>query len=76
MPLFILNSELKKNITLSEARNLKDFLFFYAELLQIKTPNLRSDYRFISEEKAKDAFKLYNNLNYENLSNNPLSGDK
>ena len=59
-------------VYIDEYRNLKDFLTFYTQFLNIKTENLKPSYQFISDEKAKNAFELYDNFNYENLSDNPI----
>ena len=72
VPLVIIDPTLKENIYINESRNLKDFLFLYSELLNIKTSNLEPTYQFISEEKASNPFRLYDNKDYQHLKDNPI----
>ncbi len=72
VPLIILDSNLKENVYISQNRNLKDFLTFYTQLLNIKTNNFTPAYQFISEEKAPNPFRLYDNKDYRNLKDNPI----
>lgn len=72
IPFVIIDPKLNETVYIDEYRNLKDFLTFYTQFLNIKTENLKPSYQFISDEKAKNAFELYDNFNYENLSDNPI----
>lgn len=73
IPFIVIDSEMKENVQIDKPRNLKDFLVFYAQLLNIKTDNLAQEYQFISNEEAPErVFQLYNNIDYRKLPDNPL----
>jgi glucan phosphoethanolaminetransferase (alkaline phosphatase superfamily) len=72
VPFFIIDPKLKENIYINEPRNLKDFLIFYTQLLNIQTSNIKPTYQFISEEKAPNPYKLYNDIDYRELKDNPI----
>lgn len=72
IPLFIIDPKLQENVLIDEPRNLKDFLVLYSQLLQIKTENIKPTYNFISNDKAPNPYKLYNNLDYRELPDNSI----
>lgn len=72
VPLIIIDPTLKKNVYINADRNLKDFLIFYTQLLNIKTKNITPSYNFISEDKAPNPFLLYDGKDYRKLKDNPM----
>lgn len=73
VPFIVIDSQLKENIFLTKTRNLKDFLLFYTEIMQVQTENMHYNYQFISEDFSPKANLLYDSKIYSELKDNSLT---
>ena len=72
VPFLILADDISKNVVVKAQRNLGDFINFFQEFTGIKAKGVNYDYRFISNDYDKNWNQLLDDLDFNQLKDNPI----
>jgi len=72
VPFLILADDISKNVVVKAHRNLGDFINFFQEFIGIKAKGVNYDYRFISNDYDKNWNQLLDDLDFNQLKDNPI----